>query len=75
MARVVKDLLVCYLKSHGVAEGFAGTEVPGITRMGTAGDDYTYAVPLLVPVSSGPKFDVYMADLIAQGVGTMGANA
>ena len=49
----MKDLLVCYLKSHGVAEGFAGTEVPGITRMGTAGDDYTYAVPLLVPVSSG----------------------
>lgn len=74
MARVVKDLLVCYMKSHGVAQGFVGTEVTGITRVGAAGDDYTYAVPLLVLVSSGPKFDVYMADLIAQGFGTMGAN-
>ena len=74
MAGVVKDLLVCHMKSHGVAQGLTGTEVAGVTRVGAAGDDHAYAVPLAVPVSSGPKFDMYVVDPIAQGVRMMRAH-
>jgi len=60
MLGIVKDLLVCDAKGHGVSQRLTGTEVAGVARMRTARDDHAQAVALTVPVSGGPEFDVHL---------------
>ncbi len=75
MMGIVKDLLMCDVKGHGVGQRLTGTEVSGIAWVRAAGDDDAHPVALAETVSSGPKFNVYVSDPVVQGAGTVGANA
>ena len=75
MMGIVKDLLVCDVKGHGVGQRLTGTEVSGITWVRAAGDDDAHAVALAETVSGGPEFDVHVAGPVVQRAGTARANA
>jgi len=75
MMGIVKDLLMCQVKSHSVGQRLTGTEVSSIARMRAAGYDDAHAVALAEAVSGGPEFNVYVADPVVQGTGAVGANA
>ena len=75
MMGIVKDLLMCDVKSHGIGQRLTRTGVSSIARMCAAGGDYAHAVALAETVSGGPEFTVYMADPVVQGTGAVEANA
>jgi len=65
MLGIMKDLLVCDMKGHGVGQRLIGTKVTRIAWVGTAGNDHAHAVALAVAVSGGPEFDVYVPGPVA----------
>ena len=75
MMGIVKDLLVCDVKGHGVAQRLTGAEVSGIARVRAASDDDAHPVALGETISGGPEFNVHVADPVVQRAGTARANA
>jgi hypothetical protein len=75
MMGIVKDLLMCQVEGHGVAQRLTGAEVSGIARVRAASDDDAHPVALAETISGGPEFNVHMADPVVQRAGTVWANA
>ena len=75
MMGIMKDLLMCDVKSHGIGQRLTRTEVSSIARMRAAGYDYAHAVALAETISRGPEFNVHVADPVVQRAGTVRANA
>ena len=75
MLRIMKDLLVCDMKGHGVGQWLTGTKVSRIARVGAAGNDHADSVALTIAVSGGPEFDMYMPGPVIRRTRLVGANS
>jgi hypothetical protein len=69
MMGIVRDLLMCQVEGHGVAQRLSGAEVSGIARVRAASDDDAHPVALAEKISGGPEFNVHMADPVVQRAG------